>query len=301
MTACAARDFAVWWHAHPAVAGLRARIDALAEDEDGPALIAAARPLIEDISWASEAIAMLARMAAADPWFEPPWRALDPERQRGLVFLNDRRLRISAQTVPLESLSAYKAAALGRRSVGFTGALTLFRVVRAAGAELDLWEADSAGEDFAVARAGRCRRSGHLRLRDGMIFAIDGRSQAWTIAHQRGDMMMLQATARLNDAPLAIEYDATSGAFLSASATDGTIARMQLMATLLRLMRRADAAPAIAALAEDGPFFLRWHLARELVATDRNAATPVLQRMAATDPHAEIRAAAGRTLALIAA
>jgi hypothetical protein len=297
----AERAFAGWLRAHPAIAGLRARIGVLPGEADGPASIEAARPLIEDARWAEEAIAELARAASADPWFEPPLRALDHDKQRGLIFHDDGRLRISVQAVPLESIAAYKAAALGRRSVGFTGALTLFRVVRAAGTVLDLWQADPAGKDFAAARAGRCRPAGQLALQDGMIFTIDGRREAWTIARQQGDMLLVQATARLNDAPLAIEYDAGTGAFLSASATDGAIARLQLMATLLRLMRRADAAPAIAALAEEGPFFLRWHMARELVAIDRATAGPVLRRMAAGDPHAEIRAAANRTLALIAA
>jgi hypothetical protein len=297
----AVRDFTRWWKAHPATGGLRARLDALSGDVDGQALIDAARPLLADVGWASDAIAVLARAAAADPWFEPPWRALDHAKQRGLVFYNDRRLRISAQAVPLESLAAYKASALGRRSVGFTGALTLFRVVRAAGAVLDLWEADPAGQDFAAAHAGQCRPGRRLVLEDGMIFAIDGRREAWTIARQHSDLVLLQATARLTDAPLAIEYDAETGAFLSAGATDGAIARLQMMATLLRLMHRTDAAPAIAALAEDGPFFLRWHMARELVAIDRATAAPLLERMAAADPHAEIRAAAGKTLALIAA
>jgi hypothetical protein len=298
----AAGDAFLRWRAEqPALAGLRTRLEALGEDADGPALIEAARPLIEDIGWATALVVELVRAVAADPWFEPPLRALDHARQRGLVLHADGRLRISVHTVPLESIAAYKVGVSGGRSVGFTGALTLFRIVRAAGAVLDLWEAPPVGADFAAARAGRCRRAGRIVLKDGMVFTIDGRRQAWTIARQQGDMVMLQATARLRDAPLAIEYDAASGAFLSASATDGGVARLQLMATLLRLMQRRDAAPAIAALAEEGPFFLRWHMARELAATDRAVARPLLARMAAGDPHDEIRAAAERTLALIAA
>ena len=297
----AARAFTAWWQAHPAQMGLRMRLAALGEDADGPALIEAARPLIEEIGWAQALSTRLAGALAADPWFEPPLRTLDPAHQRGLVIHNDGALRISLQSVPFETMAARKAATLGARSVGFTGALTLFHVVRAGGCRLDLWEAPSAGAGFAAARAGRCRRAGTLALRDGMVFASDGCRQAWTIAHMAGDLVTIQATARLRDAPLATEYDAASGAFLSASAADGAVARLQLIATLLRLMRRADAAPALAACAAGGPFFLRWYLTRELVALDRAAARPLLEQMAAGDPHAEIRAVAARTLALLAA
>ena len=294
------RAFARWWSGHPACTGLRDRLAGV--DVPGAArLIAAALPLIEDIAWIEELVARAARGAAADPWFEPPLRALDHTRQLGLVLFDDRRLRISVHALPLEAVAAHKAAVLGPRSVVFTGTQTLTRIVRSAGAEIDLWHADPAGSDFAAARAGRCRPAGRLVLHDGQMLAIDGAQEAWTIARQRGDVLIVQATARDVDAPLAVEYDAATGGFLAASAIDGSVARLQLMATLLRLMDRRDAAGALAEAAKESPFFLRWHLARELVALDAAAAAPLLRRLATEDDHPEVRRAASRTLALIAA
>jgi hypothetical protein len=45
-------------------------------------------------------------------------------------------------------------------------------------------------------------------------------------------------------------------------------------------------------------FYTRWHIMREMLALDAEAALPDLQRLAAQDPHPEVRAAARQTLEL---
>ena len=45
-------------------------------------------------------------------------------------------------------------------------------------------------------------------------------------------------------------------------------------------------------------FYTRWHVMRELLALDAEAAQPHLVRMAEADPHPEVRAAARQTLDL---
>jgi hypothetical protein len=63
-------------------------------------------------------------------------------------------------------------------------------------------------------------------------------------------------------------------------------------------MDRGDAIPEITGLLESPHFYTRWHIMREFLAMDAAAALPHLRRMAAGDPHPEVRAAAGQTLAL---
>lgn len=301
-----ARADARHWAAHPAIVQLNRRLRNCPQDADGEALLAAAAPLLDDIAWVGDAVRSGVSRMAEDCWYEPPFRTLTPGHQRGIVLFDDGRLRITLARVLLEPMAQHKLAgerdAGARRSVSFTGLSTRTRVIRGGGALLQLWEAPAADGDFTAARAGRCRRTTTLPLADGDLFAIDGRREAWTFLRLRGDLLLLQASARGAAAPIAVEYDARSGAFLSASATDGTVARMQLLATLLRTMGRTDAAPAIAAAAApDSPFFLRWHLLRELAALDRTAALPLLRDAAIGGGHPELAEAARQALALLAA
>lgn len=275
-------------------------------DADGAALLSAAAPLLDNLAWVRDAVRSGVARMAADRWYEPPFRTLSPGHQLGIVLFDDGRLRITLARVLLEPMARHKMAGQRDepecRSVSFTGLATHTRVIRGGGALLQLWEAPAADQGFTGARAGRCRRTTTLPLADGDLFAIDGRREAWTFLHLRGDLLLLQASARGAAAPIAVEYDAGSGAFLSASATDGAVARMQLLATLLRAMGRKDAAPAIAAAAgPDSPFFLRWHLLRELAALDRAAALPLLREAALGHDHPELTEAARQTLALLAA
>ena len=72
-----------------------------------------------------------------------------------------------------------------------------------------------------------------------------------------------------------------------------------MMVSLLRAMEREDALPLIIEEALDSPhFYTRWHIMREMLAMDADAALPSLRRMAAGDPHPDIRAAARQTLDL---
>ena len=68
--------------------------------------------------------------------------------------------------------------------------------------------------------------------------------------------------------------------------------------TLLRHLGRADAAPLFDAETRSSDFAARWHAMRELIALSPAAARAPLTRMAAHDPHPEVRAAAQATLRL---
>jgi HEAT repeat protein len=100
-------------------------------------------------------------------------------------------------------------------------------------------------------------------------------------------------------APLSAEYDSVTRRLVGASSTDDAGSRIQLMLTLLRAAGRRDAAPLFEAFAQSGPFHARWQAMREFLGLDPEAALPCLRAMAAHDPHPEVRAAAGGTLAAL--
>jgi HEAT repeat protein len=85
---------------------------------------------------------------------------------------------------------------------------------------------------------------------------------------------------------------------MGATSTDEASSRTQMMVTLLRLMDRANAMPVIEQALASPHFYTRWHVMREMLALDAEAALPSLRRMAASDPHPEVRFAATQALSL---
>jgi len=172
----------------------------------------------------------------------------------------------------------------------------LFRYVKAGGATVSFWETDPIGPDFSAAAAGALRLTGRRRIVDGEEIVIDGGRQSFIVDHATSDMLYVQAMVRAGAAPLTAEYDSDSRAFIGATSTDEASSRVQMMATLLREMGREDAVPVLRESLNSPHFYTRWHIMRELLALDAEAVLPDLKRMAAEDPHPEVRAAATQTL-----
>jgi hypothetical protein len=197
----------------------------------------------------------------------------------------------------LEALAAKKSASRGG-SVFFTGVTSLFRYLKAGGATLSFWEAPPITDDFFAAEAGQCRLVERRRIEDGEELLVDGRYQSVIVDHASSDIVYLQATVRCGAAPLSVEYDSGTRSIIGASSTDEASSRLQMMVSMLRAMERDDALPLIMEALGSPHFYVRWHIMRELLAMDADAALPGLRRMAEDDPHPEVRAAARQTLQL---
>lgn len=292
----AAAAFARDWPRDTPLPALRAAL-ADVDERDAEAVAALVRPLLEEIGWAERLVARLAGEIAAAPFFDPPFIATQSAVQRGLVLLDHPLLGISLAVGPLEALAARKRDGGGPRAISFPGYLSLVRVIADGGATLGFWEAEAAGADFGG--EGRCRYAGRRRIRRGEIFIVDGRRQSFVVEHAGGDLLLLQASIRAGAAPYLVDYDSVDGRCLGVAATDERASRAQFLASLLGALGRRDAGPALAALATSDHGFLRWHGLREWAALDHRAARPAIERAAAADPRADVRAAASATLALL--
>ena len=287
----------VTWAHHPLKTDLETRLAALAE-RSAAAVLDAARGFLdreEDIA------ALLKAMRAgsrADPFFRPPFHPVSSDVQAGLLLFHNRDLSISLGVSGVDQLAAKKAGPRGASSISFTGITALFRFVKAGGATLSFWEAAPIGDDFVAARAGKCRFVERRKIADGEEIVLDGRCQSFVIEHAVSDIVYFNAMVRPEAAPLAAEYDSRTLAFAGASSTDEAASRMEIMVSLLRTMEREDAVPLIVEVLASPHFYTRWHVMRELLALDADAAYPHLARMAEADPHPEVRAAARQTLDL---
>lgn len=285
------------WSAEPWIARFERRVVEL-EDRAPERLLALARAFMDEPGAIEAMMADLIARSRADPFFRPPFHPLGSEVHTSLLLYHHPDLSVSVGVTGLEMLASKKLARRGAASINFTGFLTLLRFVAAGGATISFWEAPAIGEDFSAAAAGRCRLVDRRRLADGEEIVVDGRFQSFVIEHVEADILFLQAVARTGGAPVGAEYDSDTLDLIGASSTDEPSSRLQMMTSLLRAQDREDALPLFEEALSAPQFYTRWHVMREMLALDAEAARPALERMAAADPHPDVRETAARTLAM---
>jgi hypothetical protein len=282
---------------HPLMTGLERRLS-LQPDRSAAAVLEAARAFIDSQDDIAAMMAQFIAASRADPFFRLPLRAVSSEVHTGLLLFHHPDLSIVLSVSGVDMLAAKKAGPRGATSISFPGVTSLFRFLKAGGATLSFWETQPITDRFVASQAGKCRFTGRRRIEDGEEILIDGRHQSFVIEHAEADMLYFQALIRPEAAPLAAEYDSKTLAFVGASSSDEASSRVQMMISMLRVMGREDALPLIVEALDSPHFYTRWHIMRELLAMDAEAALPPLRRMAAHDPHPEVRAAARQTLEL---
>lgn len=242
--------------------------------------------LFSDGQWAAEMLSPLAEALGEDPWIEPPLRADRDELRQGALLFESPVVAITASLLSASALAAIPRAT----TLVVPGRLSVVRYVRGGDATLLLWRAEPARDDFARDTAAPCLAAGAVRLRDGLVRRIDGRTHAQLIERATGDIVTLSATIRVDAAPLMREYARTDGSFLRAAAIDDGDARTAMLAALLRHLGHADRTAFDTASRDPSPF-VRWDVMREWLAFDVAGAFPRLCELE-NDPNAEVRAAA---------
>ena len=280
----------------PALVELKQALGSAAE-RGATAVLALARRFIEDDAAIAAILDRAISAAAGDPFCRPPLRASRNAVQDGLLLFSDPALTIQLAVMSADALAIRRASGKRPAAIAFSGQRSLFRFVKAGGATLSVWSAPLIGPGFTVAAAGRCRRRERLRPADGDVIEFDGRCETFVVDDALSDLVYLFAATPLEAGPVGVDYDPRTFEPIAASSTDDAGSRTQMMLALLRTMGRRDAAPLFAELLHARHFHTRWQAMRELLALDAALALPPLRRMAARDPHPEVRAAAAATLA----
>ena len=281
---------------YPLLLELRRDIEAL-EVKSAATVQAVAERFLERTEEIGALLDTVIRASAQDPFFRPPLQQSTSEVSAGLALFDEPDLWVAIGITRVDAIATWKLAKAGPASMTFTGFVSILKFIKAGGATLSFWEAPEAGGDFGAERSGRCRFLERRVIEDGEVLVMDGRRQSFVIEHATSDIVHVQAQVRVDAAPLAVEYDSDTLEFVAASSTDEASSRTQMMITLLRMMDHTDAAPLIEKALESPHFYTRWYVMREYLALDAEAALPRLRRMAASDPHPEVRTAAGQVLA----
>ncbi|HEY5712555.1 MAG TPA: HEAT repeat domain-containing protein [Allosphingosinicella sp.] len=289
------------WNSSEAHLRFRSAMALLVDARDAHAVAGTARELFGDDGWVEALVDGLASAMARDPFFDPPFRAINSDIHRGLIVYEDALMTVTAGVSGASQLAAKKNGERGATSVHFTGHVSVLKFVKSGGAVLSFWEAPAIGPNFSVTAAGRCVPTGARSVADGEILTVDGRFQSYVIDRVQSNLVVLQAEIKTDQAPVAVEYDSATGAYVGCCATDDSASRIQLLASLVRKLGHDDAFAALAEFLTHEDFFVRWHVMRELLGIDAGAALPLLRKMAEADPHPDPRRAAHQVLARIAA
>lgn len=287
--------FAQKWGSHPLMTQLEREVRE-ANPRTADSLLTAARRFMDRTDEIETMMRELIATSRLDPFFRPPFHPLTSEVQNSLLLYHHPDLSISLGVTGVDLLAAKKSGRTAPASVNFTGYLSLLRFVKAGGATLSFWEAPPIDDAFVADEAGSCRMVERRRIAEGEEILIEGRHQSFVIEHATGDIVILQAVVRAGCGPVGTEYDHDSRRFIGASSTDEVSSRLQMMVSLLRAMDREDAFPLLEEALASPQFYTRWYVMREMLAMDADAALPSLRRMAAGDPHPEVRATAQQAL-----
>jgi len=259
------------WRADAGIAGLESELAKLARGaalETLPGLSALFSP--DDPSAAALADGFVARFCAAvgrDPLGQVPLRHQldDVTAAVMLARAGDAALL----------LCAVDGAALARQSaplsVSFAPSQTFERVL--------------AGS----ARITRVSRSAIVELvqageslTPGMVSHRDGAREALVLRSVTGTLVTLKLHLRAKAGAVTCEYRLADGALLHQAAANPRDSRLELAAALLGRMGRRDAAPMLAAMAEEaGGAGLRWQALRECLGLDTAAGFAALCAIAA--------------------
>lgn len=283
-------DIARKWLSGPFVERIRSDMGALPK-RSASAVARLAEGWVVAVPPVAELVETLTRGSLADPFFRPVFVPFFSEVSSGLMLYDEPGLAVSLAVTNPDALGAKKVGRTGGASINFTGYQGVYHFIRAGGATFSFWETPDDTDADA-----ECRFVGRRVLRDGEILKTDGCRESFVIEHLAAPMVYLHAVIADENAPIAREYDSATRRRIGVSGNDESAARVEMMTSLLRVLDRPDAAPVFDKLIEGSSFHMRWHIMREMLALDAEAALPTLRRLADTDPHAEVRQAARATL-----
>lgn len=287
---------AAWRARDLALRGLLAAMRAQ-EAATPAAAIAALAPWLADIGWLRARLGEALGLLAADAFARPPLRPVGGGVLGGLLLAEAGAIRLTLLLRPFDA-AVHEAAPTAL----FVPGRSVTRILADGGAMLRFHRvAVSAAEEagaFTAAGASPCRSTDPRLLRAGETIRLDSARETFGLSGGSGDVLMLQLAIQPPSTLPIRAYDVASGRLVHVSASRRDSSFRQMALALLRAMRRTDAAPLFAAEAASEDFAARWNAMRELIALDPAAARSPLARMAAVDPHPEVRAAAAATLAL---
>lgn len=264
------------WRKRAQVARLEAEIARFAAGEpldNLPVLTQLFDPCCHDAKGLVDAlIAPLVSALRAHPLGEVPLRHYVDDRSALLVLS-----QTGGAALTLQVIEPRGPAPQGAKTVTFSPGVAHERILAGAG-EADLVSLGAQFPDRAELTVRQFRlAAGDCRSRDS-----GGHSQL--IRCVTKPLVILRLQRRGGPGDLTREYDLADGRFLAQAAASPRETRLELFAAVLGRMGRSDAAPLLAAMAEEeAAQSLRWQALKECLGLDTGIGFAALQRIAGRD------------------
>ncbi|MGB7654655.1 MAG: hypothetical protein WBL74_04155, partial [Novosphingobium sp.] len=221
-------------------------------------------------------IAPLITALSGQPLGEVPLRHYVDDRSALLVLSQSGGAALTLQVIEPSGRAPLPRA----RTVTFTPGLAHERILAGAG-EADLVSLKEQLPDRVDLMIEQCR------LAAGECLFRDSGRQSRMIRSVTKPLVILRLQRRGGAGELTREYALSDGRFLAQAAASPRETRLELVAALLGRMGRSDAAPLLAAMAEEeAAQSLRWQSLKESLGLDTAIGFAALQRIAGRDDDA---------------
>ena len=284
----------------PPLAQLVAAAREMAQRGDKDAIDGAIRTFLEgDTDFILDCMRDWIREAAEDDKTLPPFREaieFDSGLFHNVNLLKKFGISLTVSSISERDVTASRARGEATRVV-FSGQQVFFKFLAGDNVSLTIWECDryDDGADFP---RHRCWKARDVRIVPGDILEIDGSHQSLSFGACEGTAVFLQAENLTKDIGTSVAFD-TSGSFLATYPTDRTALRRMVMCSALKHMGADARLGQLPPAAREGPFYLRWHFLREIVAASPTEQTDLLATVSANDPNPSVRRAASATLEML--
>ncbi|HJU38997.1 MAG TPA: hypothetical protein VJ724_05440 [Tahibacter sp.] len=232
-----------------------------------------------------------------------PAAVIESETLSGVLLYADRDVTVtlsafSPADVALRRHARASGAATKKVGITMSAVDASMRFIRAGRTTMRLWSGDLIGFDTPLSGDIACADGQTRDIGPGSRVFVRGGRQSWTFDSADEPVLMLLVAAKRLNSPVNAQYDSTTRRLACVSAADDKSSRVQILSTFLRSMRPDVARDVLPTALAHRDHFVRWHVMRELVASDAQTARPHLERMRETDPHAQVARAAAATIAL---
>lgn len=228
-------------------------------------------------------------------------QAIDNDAMQGLQIIDGEHYAIAVVVADPTSVADKKRRNRDRAtSVMMTPKDLLVRFIRAGGARITIYSCDPIDDTAPADRDMQCHPGRTVAIKDGDTLVLRAGLDSFSIESSESVVCFAQAYAKHSDVAVMPEFDSRSLKLIGLSATNDKASRIQMMTTILRLFGHQHAFDIASPFVAHPDYFVRWYVMRELIAIDSCRAWPLVEAMAADDPHPQVRLTARRTLALLA-
>ncbi|HJU40781.1 MAG TPA: hypothetical protein VJ724_14520 [Tahibacter sp.] len=240
---------------------------------------------------------------SANDLYTLPAAVIESETLSGVLLYSDSNVTVTLSAFSPADVALRRharAAGLAKKQVGITMSAVdaMLRFVRAGRTTMRLWSSGLIGFDTPLSSDIACADGETREVGPGSRVFVKGGRQSWTFDSASEPVLMLLVAAKRINSPVNAQYDSATRRLACVSAADDKSSRVQILSTFLRSMRPDVARDVLPGALAHRDHFVRWHVMRELVASDAATARPHLERMRESDPHAQVARAAAATIEL---